>query len=478
MNRLFLAPATALPLFALLTGVGCAKNGPAAEGEPAASSSAAVAASGRHPRAGAVATPILTEPGAKPDKAEWKSGGVVSLGGAIGLGCEGRQLRGWLRVLCRSKNGTGGKPTAITPGPDAKAEVSQDSGELSMVVPFVSGTKLSAEFRWTDTMYRLEAEWPTGKPMPPSPGAFKWGADPAVNKACAELGKSWRDRIEKLKTAGLSPASVARLPRNIGQCQPAGLGGWALQATDLAKVDCGGAECARLALEVVHVADDGKVATASAGDAIVFEPGKLRVMTPTLYDWDGDGHVDAFLRWEAEPPAGAAAPAEAKPSTGMWSFAGGKVAPYAGITGITVERTTHADNDARPDLLYMGPYAARLPKQCGLVSCPTRLAGPGFVAHATDGGKFALDDAVALDSAKKACPNPPADVVALAGENVDIGRTARNVACARVLGRSAEEVGKQLTAAKAKLCVSGKGPCSAFEALGRWAKATPPITVK
>jgi hypothetical protein len=464
-----------------LVAAGCAKAGPAPGEAPSAEAPSASARPG--PRAAAAAEPPMTEPGEKPKPDEWKTAAVVSVGGAIGLGCETRFLRGWLRVLCRSKNGTGGKPVKIEPEgtPDPRASLSEEGGERTLILPFVSATKWAGKFHWTDTRQRLELEWPAGKARPPSVGTFRWDADAAVNKTCADLAKEWRDAIEKAKTSGpeasrLSAAASARLPRNVGQCHPAGLAAWALAGSGIARVDCGGTECVKATFEVQRVTEDGK-RLPGPSETVTFEPGRMRVTSPTLYDWNGDGSVDAFLRWDSDPAPGATA-GEGKLPTFVWTIADGKVAPYPGLTGIVVDRTTHADGDARPDLVFQGPYMARLPKQCGLPSCPPRLVGPGFIAHAADGGKFDTGDSVAIDAAKKACPSAPADVVTTAGTGVDLGRTARAVACARMHGKTAAEIDKQLTAAKAKLCVPDKGPCAAFDALSRWAKATPPLDLR
>src|SRR6188768_2686761 len=48
---------------------------------------------------------------------------------AVGLGCEATSLDGWLQLLCRKKNGTGGHPVrAVVKGGEPAAPSAQEPG--------------------------------------------------------------------------------------------------------------------------------------------------------------------------------------------------------------------------------------------------------------------------------------------------------------------------------------------------------------
>ncbi len=127
-----------------------------------------------------------------PTLEEWRAVKEVTVKGSSGLNCETKMVREWFRVLCRGKNDTGGKPTALRVmaggGPGTYHYVS--GGVVSLVTPFVEGTQLKAVFSWTDKSHELALSWPPGAPMPTIIGAFEGAKSPLDPPSKATAGKS------------------------------------------------------------------------------------------------------------------------------------------------------------------------------------------------------------------------------------------------------------------------------------------------
>jgi hypothetical protein len=96
--------------------------------------------------------------------------------GSSALNCETKMVREWLRVSCRGKNDTGGKPTAVTltrGGGKGDTFTFASKDVASLVCPFVDGVHFEAEFKWTDKKKKLVVKWPHGAPKPPAMGVFQ-----------------------------------------------------------------------------------------------------------------------------------------------------------------------------------------------------------------------------------------------------------------------------------------------------------------
>jgi hypothetical protein len=99
----------------------------------------------------------------------------VAVRGSSALNCETKMVREWLRVSCRGKNDSGGEPTGVTlqsGGGRGDDFVFTGNGVASLVVRFVEGVDLKANFTWTDKRHTLHVFWPRGAPEPPPKGTF------------------------------------------------------------------------------------------------------------------------------------------------------------------------------------------------------------------------------------------------------------------------------------------------------------------
>jgi hypothetical protein len=101
--------------------VGCSKAQPptgtsTVTGSRAALSASSAPTSAPTNEAPAPAAPPPTAAVASSAPTSFKGGVKESIGDAVGLGCEPTSLDGWLQLLCRKKNGTGGHPVrAVIP---------------------------------------------------------------------------------------------------------------------------------------------------------------------------------------------------------------------------------------------------------------------------------------------------------------------------------------------------------------------------
>jgi hypothetical protein len=87
--------------------------------------------------------------------------------GSTSAGCETKQVREWLRVICgRTENGD--DPTDVTVERDDGGEALALAmpHQTSLVVPVVQGRETVALFKWTDHTRRLHVRWPAGAAKP------------------------------------------------------------------------------------------------------------------------------------------------------------------------------------------------------------------------------------------------------------------------------------------------------------------------
>ena len=95
--------------------------------------------------------------------------------GSSALGCETKMVRTWLRISCRGKNDSGGTPTSVNitkGGGDGKTFKFAAGGVTSLVLPFVEGVDVKAQFGWSNKSAELHVFWPRGAPEPPPKGIF------------------------------------------------------------------------------------------------------------------------------------------------------------------------------------------------------------------------------------------------------------------------------------------------------------------
>jgi hypothetical protein len=454
--------------------------------------SAAVASAPVVTSAAAAAPVAPTPPAGAP--ASFKAGTKETIGAAVGLGCEATSLDGWLQLLCRKKNGTGGhpvravvrnpnavaaapaepQPSADAPSPDADAgtgtgeELSpNEQGELTIVVPYSGEEKRDVEIEWTDTTYTLHVVG--------AKATLEWAASGIPHRrACQQLldeNKAVIAAAQKAEgEARLTTTEAAKLPR-FGSCREGGLGSWALSLKAISGKGEGAARVHHFELEVVRIAVDGarKAATFGSVDAA---PGGFELASPQVYDYDDDGRDEFIIPYELKA-SGGAAPHFPSP---VWSFNDAGVVAYGKAPtvngGIGIEQL---DFDMRPDFSTYGPFVAFLGSDCGLKTCPPRVTGPKLYLHSTPEGAFTDKDEAAKSALKRAmCQSKPANVVVDTGGSVNVAQTAKNLVCARAYGVGAETISAELTAKRASLCGEAAS-CPLETTLQSWLKLELPV---
>ncbi len=127
--------------------------------------------------------PVALPPGRTPLPTldEWNNQRKeVTVKGSSALNCETKMVREYLRVSCHGKNDSGGTPTALKVKKGGHGDVyTFASGNVtSLVVPFVEGIDLAADFSWTDKAHTLTLKWPRGSSKPVIIGVFEGAHSP------------------------------------------------------------------------------------------------------------------------------------------------------------------------------------------------------------------------------------------------------------------------------------------------------------
>ncbi len=475
--------------------------------------SAAPSASATAPAPGGADLANAAEDAAPP--ASFAGGSEVNVTNAVGLGCAATASGGWLELLCRKKNGTGGHPVravrdlaalaaaeaagtapaastapAVSAVPVASAaETATDTatdadaldprlanvieadaqGELRVVAPWRAGQHAKIRVEWSDTQYDLTVDGESASLVLP--------VALGLRKKCEALrvaSQRVAEAAQKLPDgAALTSADALKLPR-FGLCQMAGLGAWVVGLDALRASGSGAARSLEAQLSAIHLDPDGSEQSTLLG-TLEFAPGGLRVPPLMVYDYDDDGQHELIFRHEIQKVAAGKTPA-ALPA--VWSFVGGAVAAYGklGPLGPGGASTEHLDHDMRPDLADFGPFVAWLGADCGARTCPARIVGPRFFAHSTPDGSFSRTDAAAVAALERACATAPASVVVAEGPSVNAARTATLIGCARAWGVGTEVITQELDAKRSALCGT-EGDCPLLVTLRAWASAEPPARV-
>jgi hypothetical protein len=468
-------------------GAGTPASAPPSASPAAASETPAAAATSA---AAAAPTPAPAPPAAGAP-ASFKGGNKETIGPAVGLGCEATSLDGWLQLLCRKKNGTGGHPVRATisdPNAVAQAEpapadavpdgaegvtpsanevTTNEQGELTIVVPYAGEEKRDVTIEWTDTSYTLHV---TG-----AKATLEWVASGIPHRrSCQQLLDETKAVIAAAQKAEgearLTTTEAAKLPR-FGACREAGLGSYALALKAVSGKGEGATRLHHFDIDVVRVDVEGARKSTSFGSMDV-APGGFELASLQVYDYDDDGRDELIVPYEIKASGGAAL---SYPSP-IWTFNDGGVVAYAKAPsvsgGIGVEQV---DFDMRPDFGTYGAFVAYLSADCGLKTCPPRLTGPKLFLHSTPEGGFSDKDDATKSALKRAsCQSKPQTAVVEAGGTLNAAQTAKNLVCAKAFGATEDTLLAELTAKHAALC--GEAPSCALETtLQGWVKQPLPV---
>ncbi len=253
---------------------------------------------------------------------------------------------------------------------------------------------------------------------------------------------------------------------------------WGVQLDDVAPAPCGPDGCAWVRWRLAFVAADGSTRLAAPERDRVGRQG-LRLLAvdpaegPAGGAWALVRRADAFVACGREALV-------ADERSDVWKVSADQLVPHEAARrvagGLGLRSARDVDGDGRVDLVTEGPYRAVVALACGGPDVAALLEGPELLAHALADGSFALDDAVAMAHQRRVCPGRPSSIVLASPKPaLVLGAASRNVACARMLGASTDEVVRELTAARAQLCPGSGGGCDALTELTRWATLPPPV---
>jgi len=196
-------------------------------------------------------------------------------------------------------------------------------------------------------------------------------------------------------------------------------------------------------------------------------------VTPTLFDFDGDGQPEAVVIVETTETMESGRSFTVRRGR-IWSAGTDGIQPYAPARNFAIEDVRDVDGDGRPDLITHEPYAAFATVTCGSED-PYPVSGPALLVHSLPDGSFSWSDLVAAEFARKDCPSLPKPVVVVS-RAVKFAASARHVACARLWGARPID----LIAEIAKRCAKTTLPCPDCDdraLLERWARFPAPVSL-
>ncbi|MDO9016887.1 MAG: VCBS repeat-containing protein [Myxococcales bacterium] len=300
-------------------------------------------------------------------------------------------------------------------------------------------------------------------------------------------------RATVARALGARPATAWPALAALDWCAPTpGGGAWALHVDALAVERDPDTRREVLAgtFSLVHASAEGARAsvrpwsegiTGPEGN-LVCAPGDecVTVEAPSLFDHDGDGEPEVFVRVATVRERGAGSF-----HGRVWTFRDGAVDVYPPSRPWMVAAVRDVDNDGRPDLLTHGHYLAEAPGPCG--RAPVLATGPLLAVHSLPDGRFSLDDAAARRADRVACPAATASaeavVVTTPDGRVDPAATFVRAVCARLWGASAAAVTRRLQAS-AEAVRAGGARCatrprsSNLDVLVEWVQQMPPVDLR
>lgn len=278
--------------------------------------------------------------------------------------------------------------------------------------------------------------------------------------ACGPLLEQNRRKLQAVPLAAL-PDQGLRLDQ---ACFPTKLGAWGLRLVSWRLDADEGVPSAHGQVEVVHFIGAAEAtwppASARTTAGIAIETGLDQVMLhrPELTDVDGDGEAEFFFSFGRLIHEGG------RHEEGhLLTARDGVVKEYPGLPP-HVEDIEDVDRDGRMDFLYY-PHEQQREHPCSGFGYVWR--GPELVAHGLPGGLFSLDDEVARNHAKKACPAPPGKPSPPAAPASGEDEPAPEL-CARLWGQSEAEALALLRSicrpmkSEGDSCQPGPGECASI----------------
>lgn len=113
----------------------------------------------------------------KPADTDWDlpSTATATIVGGTPIGCEAKEIKEWVRVLCKGVDATRGTPSAVIIDEGAvenETFASATQGTATLIYSYIEGRNVKATFAWTKEKRGYTAEWVQGQAKPASRGVF------------------------------------------------------------------------------------------------------------------------------------------------------------------------------------------------------------------------------------------------------------------------------------------------------------------
>jgi len=299
------------------------------------------------------------------------------------------------------------------------------------------------------------------------------GADKSkLEVACTALAEEQQASIDRVSHKDI----LARLPRELGRCIPAGPGAWAVWIPELEAFDTSGEAhfgknfAFEGGLGIVHIDENGKRDETGFSSLASFNFDHLKLRSMMVHDLDGNGSKELLLCRDSTDFTGRAGmwlPQSVQECAVFESRAQG-VSRYENAGTYRIDDFADVDQDGRPDILTRMPFdgfvATDEEGNCPFKLCPPNIPTPKFLAHGRADGTFSLTDEAAVEQAKRECKERPAQIFEPGDEGLHFGQSLRNFACALVWGAKPSDLRAKLVEARRTMCRDPKD-CGPFDDL-------------
>jgi hypothetical protein len=313
------------------------------------------------------------------------------------------------------------------------------------------------------------------------PAAAKLQPKGGPPSACSEIERSWQKRMsEARRDAEIDQSLLDSLPSALGRCLDAKTGTWAVVLDAIAGSEHsypGSQESQpglRAVPNIVFATTNGRTELPLEANWSIHGVGQLELEL-VVQDWNRDGTSELGMCHDVQFQVMMMPVTFRQHGCEIYRF-DAKEKKIEPIAPVAIERFKDVDSDGVLDIVTFDPFQivghSYSTDHCSMC-LDEDLNGPELVAHALPDGSFSRTDALAVASARRACPKPaPVSFPKKCGDE-EFGRGWRDFACAQLWGENRQTLRRAAESAR-KQCCPDPSYCPEVDRLDEWA-ATPPL---
>jgi hypothetical protein len=312
-----------------------------------------------------------------------------------------------------------------------------------------------------------------------------------VARRCAQIDRDNQQALAAFAQIGgkAVPEEFKRALHDAARCVETPHGAWGLAVSSLTVDDAwvGGrwslvyvnASGARFSVSPssdLPADADGEEPVTQNANLELGEGGSVVPLAPVVFDYDGDGEPEAVVILKIVDYEEGVGPSSSFHGR-VWTVHAGAIRLYPPARSFIVKEIRDVDGDGRPDIITHEPYVDSATINCGSGDGYS-VYGPTLLVHSLPDGTFSGSDAQAMLFAKRECAVKPSPVILIAEhfqpEMVDLPRSAKNVACARLWGADEQTLRAEI-ALRCYVLNENCITCDNRDLLDKWASMEPPF---